>query len=72
MRLSKENILSLIETRRIDGMPNGMFVAGFEDVDGVYYPIEALDINYDVGRECELTTQLAHALGGIECYLWFI
>ena len=71
MRLSKADISSLIKTGRIDGMPDDMFVAGFEDIDG-YFPVEALDIDYDAGRECELITRLTHTLGGIECYLWFI
>ena len=70
MRLTKEEISSLVKGR-IDGMPDA-FVAGFNDIDGKYYPIDALDPSFYTARECELYTNLTHARGGIEFFLRFI
>lgn len=72
MKLSKENIQSLVADGRFDGMPESSYVAGFDDLDGKYYPIDALDAFYYEGRDCELYTFLAHAEGGTEFYLRFI
>ena len=69
MRLTKEEISSLVKGR-IDGMD--AFVAGFNDIDGKYYPIDALDPSFYTARECELYTNLTHARGGIEFFLRFI
>ena len=71
MKLNEKDISSLVKTGRLDGMHDGTFVSGFDDIDGVYYPIDALDAFY-IGRECELYTHLATASGGIEFYLRFI
>lgn len=72
MKLSKEDIISLVNSGRLDGMPKDTFVAGFDDLDGKYYPIDALDAFYYEGHDCELYTYLTHALGGVEFYLRFI
>ena len=70
MKLTREDILSLVETGRINGMPKGTYVAGFVDYDGRYYPIYALDAFY-AGVDCEMYTHLSHALGGTVFYLRF-
>ena len=70
MKLTKEDISDLVSSGRIDGMPDGMFVAGFDDIDGKYYPIAVLDGAY-AGCECCLYTYLIKALGGVEFYLHF-
>lgn len=72
MKLSKEDIISLVNSGRLDGMPEDTFVAGFDDLDGRYYPIDELDAFYYEGRDFELYTYLTHALGGVEFYLRFI
>ena len=72
MKLTKKDIDSLVRTGRISGMPTGTYVAGFDDCAGGYYPIYALDAFLVDGRECELYTNLATALGGVEFYLRFI
>ena len=72
MKLSKKDIKILVSCGRLAGMPKGTYVAGFDDYDGRYYPIYALDAFYYTGVDCELYTHLTHALGGIEFYLRFI
>ena len=70
MKLAKEDILNLVKSGHISKMPDGTFVAGFDDIDGSYYPISELDVYY-AGRDCELYTHLTHALGGFEFFLRF-
>ena len=72
MKLSKKDIMMLNKTGRLGGMPKGTYVAGFEDIDGRYFPIYELDAFFYAGRECELYTHLATALGGVEFRLRFI
>ena len=71
MRLSTEDVTNLILDGRLNGMPEDSFVGGFIDIDGSYYPIEAIDASYYAGRECLLYTHLAPSLGGVEFYLCF-
>ena len=71
MKLTKKDITSLVETGRMAGMPKGMYVAGFHDCEGRYYPIYTLDSFFYVGVDCELYTHLTHALGGTVFYLRF-
>ena len=71
MKLTKEDICTLVKTCRINGMPEESFVAGFDDFDGKYYPIEALDAYYK-NCECKLFTHLTKAAGGIVFFLRFI
>ena len=72
MKLTKKDIKTLVSCGRLGGMPKGTYVAGFDDIDGRYYPIYALDAFFCAGRECELYTHLATALGGVEFRLRFI
>lgn len=72
MKLNKEDIISLNKTGRFGDMPKGTYVAGFDDLDGRYYPIYTLDAFFYEGRECELYTHLTTAMGGIEFRLRFI
>ena len=70
MKLTKEDINKIIDTGRIDEMPANTFVDGFEDFDGEYYPISALDVYYK-DLECEMYTHLTLAKGGIVFHLRF-
>ena len=70
MKLSKADIYSLIDTGRIDEMPVNTFIDGFEDLNGEYYPISAIDAYYKE-HECEMYTHLTLAKGGIVFYLRF-
>ena len=72
MKLSKKDITQLRRTGRLADMPKGMYVAGFDDYDGGYYPIYTLDEFFHSDVECELVTHLTQSLGGVECYLRFI
>ena len=72
MRLTKEDIHKLVDTGRIDEMPAGAFVDGFEDFDGKYYPISAIDATCYKDRECEMYTHLTRAKGGVMCHLRFL
>ena len=71
MRLTKEDIHKLVDTGHIDEMPANTFVDGFEDLDGEYYPISAIDATYYKDHECEMYTHLTRAKGGIMCHLRF-
>ena len=72
MKLTKKDIKTLVSCGRLGGMPKGTYVAGFDDIDGRYYPIYELDAFYYTGRECELYTHLTTSMGGIEFRLRFI
>ena len=72
MKLTKKDIKTLVSCGRLAAMPKGTYVAGFEDIDGRYYPIYALDAFFYAGRDCELYTHLTTALGGVEFQLRFI
>ena len=72
MRLSKADIYNIIDTGRIDDMPAGTFIAGFEDFDGKYYPVNAIEADFYQGCECEMCTHLTHAVGGVVCFIRFL
>ena len=71
MKLTQEDIVSLIETNRVPDMPKGTYVAGFFDYYGVFYPTYYLDKDFNSGIDCELCTNLLNTRDGVEFYIRF-
>ena len=71
MKLSKEDIKSLIDTGRIAGMPKGTYIPWFIDYDGRYRLIDVLDADLYSGIDCELCTSLTRTPMGVAFYLRF-
>ena len=77
MKITKEDIQSILETGRLATLPEGTFIEGFYDTnDGDYFPVSELDADFYAGKECELHAFIFYTdtqcLGGIAYYIKFI
>ena len=66
MKLTQEEIDSLVTTGWVAGMPAGGKCVGFTDYDGRYFPVYTLGAFFYAGIDCEFYTY-----NGSDFYLRF-